>query len=47
MSPAHAHRGRFVAYYRVSTHKQGRSGLGLDAQKEAVKRRLDGGRGSS
>jgi DNA invertase Pin-like site-specific DNA recombinase len=41
MSPAH--RGRFVAYYRVSTDKQGRSGLGLDAQKEAVKRRLDGG----
>ena len=41
MSPAHF--GRFVAYYRVSTDKQGRSGLGPDAQKEAVKRRLDGG----
>jgi DNA invertase Pin-like site-specific DNA recombinase len=29
---------RFVAYYRVSTDQQGRSGLGLDAQKEAVAR---------
>jgi DNA invertase Pin-like site-specific DNA recombinase len=38
-----AHRGRFVAYYRVSTDKQGRSGLGLEAQKAAVKQRLNGG----
>lgn len=27
---------RIVAYYRVSTSKQGNSGLGLEAQKEAV-----------
>src|SRR5262245_5222934 len=28
---------KLVAYYRVSTEKQGRSGLGLEGQQEAVK----------
>ncbi|EJY1965110.1 recombinase family protein [Escherichia coli] len=28
--------GKFIAYYRVSTTKQGKSGLGLAAQREAV-----------
>jgi DNA invertase Pin-like site-specific DNA recombinase len=36
--------GRFVAYYRVSTAKQGASGLGLEAQKDAVQTYLNGGR---
>lgn len=35
--------GKHVAYYRVSTGKQGRSGLGLEAQQEAVRRHLNGG----
>jgi DNA invertase Pin-like site-specific DNA recombinase len=38
-----AHFGRFVAYYRVSTDKQGESGLGLEAQREAVMNYLNGG----
>ena len=36
--------GKFIAYYRVSTASQGRSGLGLEAQQVAVREYLNGGR---
>ena len=34
---------RFIAYYRVSTQAQGRSGLGLDGQRQAVRAYLNAG----
>ena len=37
---------RFVAYYRVSTDKQSRSGLGLEAQRAAVEAHVAGARGA-
>jgi DNA invertase Pin-like site-specific DNA recombinase len=35
--------GGFLAYYRVSTGKQGKSGLGIEAQRQAVAAYLNGG----
>ena len=35
--------GRFIAYFRVSTDRQGGSGLGLEAQEAAVMGYLNGG----
>jgi DNA invertase Pin-like site-specific DNA recombinase len=35
--------GRFISYLRVSTDKQGKSGLGIEAQRDAVATHLNGG----
>ncbi len=40
------HTGKFVAYYRVSTDKQGEHGLGMDVQRQRVKDFLNGGKWS-
>ena len=37
-------RGKFIGYLRVSTEKQGQSGLGIEAQRKAIDDYLNGGK---
>src|ERR1700746_89776 len=41
--PGRPHSGKWIAYYRVSTDRQGESGPGLDAQRKLVADYLNGG----
>ena len=37
------HSGKFVIYLRVSTPRQGQSGLGIEAQRDIIDQHLNGG----